>query len=1125
MLTARRSLLPGLLLALTPFVDAQFGSTLLPGSVPNVPGGLVRRFRLTDHAWIAAQSALGPVQLNGSIGGPLANDGNRMRMGGRSFPHGIGTAATSLIRYDVTSMAATFSSWVGVDDEVGNSGSVVFQVIGDGMLLYDSGVRTGADAPLFTGQVAIGGVRVLDLVVTDAGDGHTDDHADWGVPVLTSINNAAPFGNGTLVRYLHGSWESPLSWPVMPIHATLLPTGQILSHASSEVDGPGLDSTGLAHDSTEADLADIATWQHQDVDHPSAELFAAGHARCSDGRVLTLGGHAGRNANQKPLGNLQATHFDPTLIEWIPARDMRQPRHGASALTLGNGDVLALGGAHGPGNLFQPEVFDGVDWRLLPGVDYAGMNSGVSNSIDHTYPFAHLASDGRVFWGGWDETMGFFDTIGSGTWTNLSQREARKRLWGVSVLHEQDQVLMVGGVDHQGSFGDATSSAIAIDLQGATPIVSTVAEMLFPRADANGVLLADGTVVMVGGACRHSETVDPSALFLPEVYDPVANSWSVVAPSDHARAYLSTALLLPDGRVWTGGGVGSGNELSAQVWSPPYLYAPIGLGQLATRPTIVTAPADLHYDEAFDVELGAGVSADRVTLVRLGSATHGRDFEQRFLELSFVQNGVDLSLTAPLDGNAAPPGPYMLFVFDDDGVPSTASIVQLNLGSPTSWQQLDSTDGSVPANRHETAMVEVGGRMYLMGGRGTRPVEVYDPVVGTWTNLGLPPLSMHHYQPLEYSGQIWVVSAFTGNYPNETNVGDIHIFDPATESWSIGAAMPAGRNRGSAGVALFQNKFYLIGGNTLGHNGGAVAWFDEFDPLTQTWTALPDAPHARDHFHAIVVGNKLVAAGGRETDLPVPSDKTVAGVDIYDFSTGSWSTSAEDIPTERAGTMSIRIGQHVVVAGGESDTQSEAHDEVEALDVLTGEWFTMPELVEDRHSGGIAVHDSRIYIAAGSGTQGGSPELDSLEVIDAVQALSGASTNKINNSGFQQGMTFWIDSGDLVLSSQGGIDSPALEISQGFVSQRVGANPAASHTLSAIYRASGGAGDIRFAMDYLDAGSNTIGTHLINLFASGTLNSASLTGTSPVGTVSIRVRLETTQNRVLTIDDISLIEN
>jgi len=99
-------------------------------------------------------------------------------LGGKRFEHGVGTHASSTFRITLGGHAERFTATVGVDDEVGKKGSVVFQVIGDGKTLWESGVLRGGD-PAKDVSVALEGVKLLVLAVGDAGDANSYDHADW----------------------------------------------------------------------------------------------------------------------------------------------------------------------------------------------------------------------------------------------------------------------------------------------------------------------------------------------------------------------------------------------------------------------------------------------------------------------------------------------------------------------------------------------------------------------------------------------------------------------------------------------------------------------------------------------------------------------------------------------------------------------------------------------------------------------------------------------------------------------------------------------------------------------------------------------------------------------------------
>ncbi len=151
-------------------------------------------------------------------------------------------------------------------------------------------------------------------------------------------------------------------------------------------------------------------------------------------------------------------------------------------------------------------------------------------------------------------------------------------------------------------------------------------------------------------------------MFEAEIFDPAAGTWSLQPPSHggHHRKYHSTAMLLPDGRVVLAGG---DSIPTAQIFKPPYITSG------APRPIITSAPLYMQYGQAYTVQynLNGGPAATKACLIRLASVTHGFDQDQRRvpLVLSTETPPGTLDITAPADGNTAPPGYYMLFILNE----------------------------------------------------------------------------------------------------------------------------------------------------------------------------------------------------------------------------------------------------------------------------------------------------------------------------------------------------------------------------------------------------------------------------------------------------------------------------
>lgn len=145
---------------------------------------------LSGLTWSSATNGWGPVERDRSNGEALAGDGRTITLNGRTYARGLGVHAASSLSYALGGTCSALQTDIGVDDEVGVKGSVVFQVWADGVRLYDSGRMTGKTTTKRL-SLDLTGRRTLTLVVTDSGDGAAADHADWADARLTCTSFAA----------------------------------------------------------------------------------------------------------------------------------------------------------------------------------------------------------------------------------------------------------------------------------------------------------------------------------------------------------------------------------------------------------------------------------------------------------------------------------------------------------------------------------------------------------------------------------------------------------------------------------------------------------------------------------------------------------------------------------------------------------------------------------------------------------------------------------------------------------------------------------------------------------------------------------------------------------------------
>jgi hypothetical protein len=464
-----------------------------------------------------------------------------------------------------------------------------------------------------------------------------------------------------------GRWGPVVNWPVVAIHAALLPNGKVLAYDSIG-DNATESYPTEQQNHTRATVWNPATGSQSPVDETGFNIFCSGLAHLFDGRLFIAGG------NKDPaLDGIRETHiFDPATNTWSLGPEMAAGRWYPTVTPLRNGEMLISSGRDARtdtdplGINKTPEVY-------TPGTNSLRELTGAALELP-LYPWIDVGPDGRAFYSGPDQFMKKFDTAGPGAWQYVGDRDTINRDYGGHALFDIGKELVAGG-------GPSTPDAEVIDLNGATPDVKSTAPMAFGRRQHNLTVLADGTVLATGGNSSGAPLVDLNAgVYNAEQWKPATGQWRTLAAEQVTRQYHSTALLLPDGRVLSaGGGVcGICDQIgylakNAQIFWPPYLFQ--ADGSLAPRPTIASAPTSTGYGSRFRIGTADPASIKKVALIRLGAVTHSDNMDQRYVPLSFSAGATDLTAAAPANANIAPPGVYMLVIVDSNGMPSVARTV------------------------------------------------------------------------------------------------------------------------------------------------------------------------------------------------------------------------------------------------------------------------------------------------------------------------------------------------------------------------------------------------------------------------------------------------------------------
>jgi hypothetical protein len=471
-----------------------------------------------------------------------------------------------------------------------------------------------------------------------------------------------------------GQWGPVVNWPVVAVHAALLPNGKVLAYDSIGDNGT---ETYPIQDHTRATVWNPANGAQTPVDvNTGYNIFCSGLAHLMDGSIFVAGG----NKDQQLNGIVQTHLFDPNTNKWSLGPNMAAGRWYPSVTPLANGEMLITEG--GPD---MPEV------RKTDGALRALNTASLDMPL---YPWMDVAPDGRVFNSGPGTTLRSLDTTGGGSWQGFGERDSVFRDYGSHALYDVGKILVSGGGP------SSTHDARIIDVNGPTPQVSQTTPMTYGRRQHNLTVLADGTVLATGGNSSGVQLVDlNNGVYPAELWDPATGQWQTLASMQVTRQYHSTALLLPDGRVLSAGGGVCGYcdqvgylAKNAEIFSPPYLFKKDGSGELAPRPVVNSVPNWVTYNAQFAISTPDAASISKVALVRLGADTHSVNMEQRYVPLSFNANGGTLNATAPANANIAPPGVYMLFAINSAGVPSVAKMVRV--GSAPTFSFVTPADGA-----------------------------------------------------------------------------------------------------------------------------------------------------------------------------------------------------------------------------------------------------------------------------------------------------------------------------------------------------------------------------------------------------------------------------------------------
>ncbi|WMX44988.1 kelch motif-containing protein [Streptomyces roseicoloratus] len=381
-----------------------------------------------------------------------------------------------------------------------------------------------------------------------------------------------------------------------------------------------------------------------------------------------------------------AYEFDPKAERYIPVAPMKDARWYPTLVTLDDGKVLAVSGLNDVGDVVpgDNEIYDPKTKKWSKG----------PFRYFPTYPALFLTKGGKLLYTGsnagygpaekgrepglWDLKKNSFTKLAG--LTDPDQLETSASLMLPPV---QDQKVMVLGGGGVGESPASTARTSIIDLSEDSPVFSDGPRLPQGTRYLSSVLMPDDSVFTTGGSADYRGR-GGSDILKAQFYDPKTNAFDEAAAPTVGRNYHSEALLLPDGRVATFGSdplfddadntkLGT-FEQRIEVFTPPSLHRG---GD--NRPVLGEGPQELDQNGRATFKTRDATRIATARLMRPSAVTHTTDVEQRSVELALTKgtDGTTVTVEVPKDRTLVPPGWYMLFVTDQDGIPSEAKWIQV----------------------------------------------------------------------------------------------------------------------------------------------------------------------------------------------------------------------------------------------------------------------------------------------------------------------------------------------------------------------------------------------------------------------------------------------------------------
>jgi len=695
-----------------------------------------------------------------------------------------------------------------------------------------------------------------------------------------------------------GQWDpsATVTFGVVAIHAAMLPTGKVMIFSYPK--SPQENSTRVYlwdpktdPDGTHMVRRDPPLWQDpKDGTFKAANIWCSGHTFTADGELVVFGGNlefpdpnASPPTDYKGLNKVYS--FDPFSETWHEQPDMAHGRWYPTAIRMADGRIPILSGWDESGldvidedvEIYNPPSTIGGTGSIAK----IGHTGGVGEPpTGEFYPHMFAMPSGRTLIAGPDFPNTWFmnnPTANSFTWSDAPNLDQR-RLWGTMVpmpggTNGSSKIMALGGTEESTVHSTNTTSIFDENNPGAG--WQAAPSNVIGRGHANTVLLPDGSMVEVGGGFGSDASVPGYAtgpLYAAsaeqrqiELWDPATGQWKLGPAQAESRAYHSTALLLPDGRVMSAGDDFNGGIVSdtAEIYKPPYLFK-------GTRPQITGVQQNVKFNTGFAVNT-PNTNITKATLMAPSAVTHAVDMNQRYIALQVTQRAGCVDLVAPPTANVAPPGWYMLFLLNNSGVPSEAKWVKLgdsgsasSCGGPpvdgappnvsfSSPVNNATVSGTINVDADASDNVGVAGVQFVLDGQNLGGETGGPAFARSWNTTGVAD-GLHELKAVARDAAGNTATATINvrvvNHPPDNTAPSVSVTSPGSNlSGTVSVGASASDNVGVTGVQ------FKLDGSNLGAEDAAAPWSVGWDT-----TDVANGTHVLTAVARDAAGNKTTSA-------------------------------------------------------------------------------------------------------------------------------------------------------------------------------------------------------------------------------------------------------------------------